>query len=189
MEQRLYDARVKAGLDRMGALQNPTERQIARKMTGRIAAGMSPAFTSSDGVEFPARTVIDSIEWITGLELSQPADRQAITELFAAREGRLATLEEKLCEIALDTTYTDVEFVTEVGLVGDSFDDAFEAYTELKALLPAETVIDLQEHEATLATTVVQADRTGGFRAYAREVPDLMRRTHVERCSTNLAEN
>ncbi len=189
VEQRLHDARHNAGLDRMGELQNPTELQIAAKMIGRISAGIMSGHTLESGLEIPPRTVVDSLEWVTGVDLDLAANLDEIVEMYSVRERRRDTLNQKLCDIALDDTYADLEFVNEMNLIGQKLNDSFEFYGQLKMLLPTEAVVALQEHEVKLAATIVQEDRNTALEKYALEVPDLMRMSHAQGCSADLAED
>lgn len=171
-EQRLDHAARSAGLHMMGELQNPTEQQIAAKLVTRIAAGISGD-----------RTVVDSLEWVTGVDLDGANNLDQIGEMFAARSQRFAAASQAMCDYALDPTLTDIEFVEAVERTRVGLNDQVDFYFNLKTLLPAEAVVALQEREAQLAMTIVQENRDDAIGAFAREVPDIMRQSHVRDCS------
>ena len=179
-KQRIEASMKKHGLDRAGALLPAGEVDVANEIVMRIVSGIHPE-TEVDGVLIPARTVVDQIKWLTGIEVRGKVAKD-VNHLLNKHQQRQKKAIDDLCSVASDPSYSDEEFVDQSMLTQQVLGNSLSFYQELKNALPAEVVAALHERERQVSAKMVQEVDIDAKRAFAIDVADVMRENHSRGC-------
>lgn len=184
IKQRIADALATHGLDRSNDFVPANRKHVAATILGKIEAGVHGPIESKDGsLSIARRTVVDSLEWFTGVTIKSEDIRTAISEFFDGRANRRRSQERSVCEHAFDSEFSDEEFVEAFISFQRRLEDFVGDYEILKSIVPGDVVAALHQREGELARAVVQADKSEQLYGFYREIPDVMRVDWHHRCN------
>lgn len=182
---RVFDALAAHGLDKSNEFVPADRKHVAGTILGKIEAGVHAAFDAEDGsFSVAERTVVDSLEWFTGIKIKSEGHREAVSEFFNERANRREIGERSVCEGALDAEVSDGEFVEALISYESVLRDFVSDYETLKSILPGDVVAALHQREGEFARAVVQADKFDQMQGFYRDVPDVMGADWLHRCAS-----